>query len=264
MKNVFLGLLFVCLSGFAQEFPKDAVDLIIGKELGIKKKSTELQKYDFRDFYKFADFYDIKSKHYRKDLKFKYNDLINEKFILSDTIPYIGYGKKKYVFELSNEKLGKIYYDYDPTFNLSWIFYVEGGIKYPDGYWCKDITKKEDKFTSTTKYYSPSEGKVSFIKEKGIIYIYLNAYGKTLNVNEKGVIILLDDGSKVVNETAKIDAKVDGDGWYSYTTLFALSDDNIKKISNSFITDYRLYIYDFKLDDGMVFSEYLKCLKNKN
>jgi hypothetical protein len=261
-KLIVLILLIVYGVSFGQTYPKDAVELLVGKELKVlpKEYNTEVGYYDF---YKNKDYYSIKSKGYYKSIKAKY-DVFNGaifKLISFENIKN-SIGKRMLSLELYNDKIGIVYYDYDPNFNLSWIFEVIGGIQYPDNYWCKEIETKTDKFTSITSYNSPINEHVSFIKEKGFTYIYLLSHGKTPTVGGTGVIILLDDGSKIENKEAKIDVKYAGDGYYDYSTLFSLKDDEIKKLSETQITDYRLFIYEFKIDKekGWFFKEYLKCL----
>jgi len=252
MKKI-IFLLFIGSFGFAQEYPKDAVELVVGKELKILP-CDYCVKDGYYNFYKKSDL------EYKNKLKHKYDDLNGKVFVLKSFTRNVGTLKNDILLELLNSTQGTIYYKYSPWNKGSWIFEIIGGIVYPDGYWCKDIERKEDKFTNEVRLNSPSTEHVSFIKDKGIIYIYLTSHGKTLNVNQKGIIILLKDGSKITNETANIDVKVDGDGWYTYTSMFALSNEDISKISNSYITDYRLFVYDFALDNGILFSEYIKCL----
>lgn len=252
MKKI-IALLLFNVSVFAQDYPKDAIELVVGKELKILP-CNHCVKNGYYNFYKKPDL------EYKNKLKHNYDDLNGKIFVLKSFIRNTGRLKQNISIELYNSEQGFIYYEYEPWNKGSWIFEIVGGIKYPEGYWCKDIEKKDDKFTNQVRFNTPSNEHVSFIKEKEIIYIYLTSHGKTLNVNEKGIIILLKDGSKVTNQTANIDVKPDGDGWYTYTTMFALSNEDITKISNSYITDYRLFVYDFALDNGALFSEYLKCL----
>lgn len=257
MKKLFLLLIFVYGVSFGQTYPKDAVELLVGKDLKVLPASSSV----YFDFYKNKDFDNIKGSGYYKRMKVKYELFNGAIFKLISFERYKNsISKPNIKLELFNEKIGTVFYDYDPNFKLSWIFEVVGGLEYPNSYWCKDIETKEDKFTSTIKYNSPITNHVFFIKEKGITYIYLKSYGKTIVLNQKGIIILLSDGSKIENKTTKIDVDSDGDGYYTYSTLFALTDNEIKKLSENYITDYRLYIYDFKLDEGVLYQEYLKCL----
>ena len=254
MKKIILFILLISGVCFSQDYPQEAIELVVGKELKILP-CNYCVKDGYYNFYKKSDL------EYKNRFKHKYEDMNGKVFILKSFMRNVGRLKKDISLELFNKEIGTIYYEYEPWNKGSWIFEIIGGLTYPEGYWCKDIETKTDKFTETTKYNTPSEEHVFFIKEKGVTYIYLKSHGKTLNVNSNGVIILLNDGSKINKETAKIDVKVDGDGWYTYTSMFSLTDEEIKKISDTYITDYRLYIYDFKLDNGKLYSEYLKCLQ---
>lgn len=252
MKKIIV-LLLVSVSLFAQDYPKDAIELLVGKELKVLPSSSDyVQKEGYYNFYKKQDL------SYNSKLKAPYKDFLGKIFTLKSFEKKIGRLNSDISLELFDGKKS-IYYEYNPEQMGSWIFEIIGGIVYPKDYWCKDIVKNYDKFTNKIKYTSPTDKHVYFLKEDGVTYIYLEAHGKTTSVGSKGVIILLNNG-KIENPSALIDIKYDGDGWYTYTTLFALSESEIKLLSENYITDYRLYVYDFKLDNGSLYREYLKCL----
>ena len=257
MKKVLWLLVFVYGIGYGQTYPKDAVELLVGKELKILPSSSDYTiKEGYSNFYKKPDL------AYKNRIKAEYNKFNGSIFNLVSFQKNAGTLKSSILLELKNSKLGTVFYEYEPQFESFWIFEVIDGLKIPEGYFCKEIETKIDKFTSITSYNSPIKEHVSFIKEKGITYIYLLSHGKTPTVGGTGIIVLLDDGSKIENKEAKIDVKYTGDGYYDYSTLFSLKDDEIKKLSENQITDYRLYIYEFQIDKGKgwILKEYLKCL----
>lgn len=257
MKKVLWLLFFIYGFSFGQTYPKDAVELLVGKELKILPSTSDyVIKTGYYNFYKKPDL------AFKNRLKADYESLNGAVFKLISYQKNVGSLKTSISLELNNSKFGSIYYEYEPKFESYWIFDVIGGYNIPDNYFCKEIETKNDKFTGLTKYNSPIDEHVFFIKEKGITYIYLLSHSKSLTVGGNGVIILLDDGSKIENKEAKIDVKYDGNGYYDYSTLFVLNDDQIKKLIENQITDYRLYVYDFKIDKakGWFFKQYLKCL----
>ena len=76
-------------------------------------------------------------------------------------------------------------------------------------------------------------------------YLTLKSVGYTLNFGEKGVIVLLEDGSKIERPSASIDCDSATSGWM-YSAWITLSDDEIEKLKTTKIAQWRLYIYDSK------------------
>lgn len=131
---------------------------------------------------------------------------------------------------------------------------------------CDGIIIKPDKFTGDTTYYS-SYDDVMFIKIKKSndvvkYFMRLKTTGLTANVNLHGVIVLLENGNKIVKENAEVKVDVNDDAEYVYTSFFELSIDELDLLINNNITDYRLYIYDTTLSEyeSNKYNALLKCL----
>jgi len=261
MKKILFALLIMPILLFGQTYPKDAIEPLVGKEIKLLPSTSETV---IKNGY--YNFYDNPDLSFRSRIKAKHEKFSNQLFQIKSFKKNAGDSKDEISIELYNKKIGTVYYGYKPFSEGFWIFEVIGGLSFHDGYFCRDIEIKEDKFTGVKKYNSPTDKHVFFIKEKDVIYLYLKSHGKTLNINPKGIIILLDDGSKIENNTSIIDVKTDGYGDYNYSVLFPLTADEIKKLSEHQITDYRLYVYDFKIDvgEGWFYREYLKCLTKTN
>ena len=125
---------------------------------------------------------------------------------------------------------------------------------------CQDCAslfeKKVDKFKNETSFNVPGLNNVSFVKSispKGTrYYLSLVNTGHTLNVREKGVTVLLSNGTKIVRAQEIIDVEPDldhhfGPGDYEYSAFCAITPAEIARIAKVGITDFRLYIYDFTL-----------------
>jgi hypothetical protein len=125
-------------------------------------------------------------------------------------------------------------------------------------YYCEDIITETDKFTKKITKYSPLLEDIGFTKVGGKIYISLYAKGETLNVNERGVKIILKDGSIINKPNLNID--VTYNSGYRYSVFFPLNKLEIQKIIKNPITDFRLFIYDNTVSNPDKFSYYLKCL----
>jgi hypothetical protein len=65
------------------------------------------------------------------------------------------------------------------------------------------------------------------------IYIALQATASTLQVDKKGVTILLANGTKIKNSEAEIEVK-SGEKEYEYQTIFKLTQEDIEKLKKSY------------------------------
>ena len=125
-----------------------------------------------------------------------------------------------------------------------------------------DIYKKKlsitnDEFTGeiTTNNPYDTKGAVIYKYSKKVngkmtdnFYLSLDACGSTLNVAEKGVIILFDDGSKFEKPNAEIDVDYKGEYCtYKYSCIIPLTKTELLTFSKKKIKKYRLYIYDEEL-----------------
>ena len=122
-----------------------------------------------------------------------------------------------------------------------------------------DIKMKVDKFEGTTSWNSPYYGKgiaattpkrVSFVKVKSkkggfTNYLSLTTYGSTLNVGEKGLVILFQDGTKIEKPNADIDYESNtGSPYWEYTAFEGISDEELEMFATKKIDAFRLYMYE--------------------
>lgn len=139
----------------------------------------------------------------------------------------------------------------------------------PNEKYCKKILTDIDKFEGDTTYRSPHKtgfiDPLYYIKSNGLIMMYINVPGSTVNIGEKGVIILLKDGTKIEKPNVSIDceANVSGAPGFVYSALFVLSPKEIESLSKSPVSSVRLYIYDSDLNERRQVKqmEYLRCLR---
>lgn len=130
--------------------------------------------------------------------------------------------------------------------------------------YCKKITTKTDKFTGNTSHQSPYGGKIWLLKSGNTLFLNLFANGSTLNVGEKGVIIILESGEKIVRPKQEIKTDTATTGW-SYHAGIVLTPEEVEKLKASPITDFRLYIYDESLSkkEKIIYQELIKCIDSK-
>lgn len=251
----FLLITAIC-SG--QDFVGKNVELLNGKVLIVKEKDKELQRFGYDNF--FTD-ENLKNKYAKDSSIFNtpYDSLVTKKFKVIDIKPFKdGIGSEYFILKLENEKTGILYFQYNPKNEFKFVFNVEGGVVFPDGYWCNDIKIEKDKFTNVVTKRSPLLERIAYSKEKGIIDISINIPGSTVNFDGKGVILLLSDGTKISKPNQKI--SVDYRDGYRYSAYFQLNKIEIDRIIKNPITDVKLYIYDAEIFNPKKYSEYLKCL----
>lgn len=262
---------FIVLStlAYGQNFPAASVDLLIGKELKVREKEESLQKYGYREFYT-DESLKLKFDASLSDANSKYESLVGKIFKLVSYEPYIDKtGAKKFKLKIDNAETGILYYDYDPRFENEFEFIVIDGINYPEGFFDKDIKESRDKFKNEITYTSPvGYDKINFMKVKNLkgthTYMALSEVGNAINLNKKGVVLLLENGFRINKPKAELHVEVSNSGnGYIYSAFFELTTDDIKLLSTNAITDFRLYIYDRSVSTGYTLREQLKSIVKK-
>jgi hypothetical protein len=97
-----------------------------------------------------------------------------------------------------------------------------------------------------------------------LYYLGLRTYGSTVNVYEKGVTILFDDGTKWYKQS-KIDVQADNNG-FEYSAFILLNASDLLTFTTKKIKKFRLYIYDGAINtsDADKFNLFIKCVKTTN
>jgi len=282
MKKFFftLALTLTFLNIFSQSFPENNPELLLNKTVKPKVISEILQKYAYKNFY--LEF-DKEKKQFTKDEKTNkpfasgpsyslvsdYTKLVGKEFKVLEIFEIAtnsSFGVKEYAVEIENAEIGKIFYKYNPKYEHSFELEVVGGLDYPQDFFCSKIEQQKDKFEDKVTFFTPTENGISFMKsiEKGKTFIYLSVKvnGSTLNVSEKGLNLLFEDGTKFTKPEAKIDTKPSSGSGYIYSAFVQLTSADIKILTQKNITDTRLFIYDGTVDkdSAKAIREYLKCL----
>jgi hypothetical protein len=218
------------------------------------------------------------------DTKYNFNtvkdSLMNRIFIVENIIDKTGKewnetAKTDYftnpLFVLKDTLTGQIiYYKYDKVYKHFFPFNTSK-INYPADYFCSKIEKEKDEFTGEIKFSSPlmSGRQISPMtiykhinKGKAVYYLSLRTTGSTVNVNETGVIILFQDGSKWTR-ASKIDVDAGSTG-FDYSAFITLTPADLITFSTKKIKKFRLYIYDEEVNssDADIFKLYTECIKN--
>mgnify|MGYP001596919021 CR=1 FL=1 len=120
----------------------------------------------------------------------------------------------------------------------------------------KDIEVSIDKFDGSTTWRSPMVSKTygqpmlervyftKFKKDGEVrLYLSLTTNGSTLNVGEKGVVILFTDGDRLDYPNEKIDVRA-GEGSFMYSAFIRLGEEEMDKFINKDIDVFQLYIYE--------------------
>lgn len=263
----FLTMLFFLITTILfsqQNFPETDPSLLLNKKVKVLPRDPRLQKFGYDGFYKNDK---MKQKYACcESFNSKYESLANKEFTVLSSEPYANIlGDTLYKLKIHNDEIGDLFFSYDPRFEYSFPFEVIGGLTFPEGYFCRQIIEKTDKFTNEKSIWSPMfQGIVFFktIKNGTHYYMQLRLDGSTLSTNKKGLILLLSDNKRIERPEADVDVGVSKvSGYYSYSTIIELNDDERKLLTENDITDARLYIYDANYKDGSYkLKEYAKCV----
>ena len=279
IKKIFtLSLTFMFLSLFSQNYPEKNPELLVNHIVKPKVIAEVLQQYAYKNFYLEFDkekkqIIDETKKPFATgpsySLKSDYSKLVGKEFKVIQVYPItpkFSFSTEKFAVEMENPEIGKVFYQYDAKYEHDFELEVVGGITYPEGFLCSKVQYQKDKFENKETYFTPTEDGISFMKVvengKKTIYLSIDVYGSTLNVGEKGINILFENGKKFSKPEAKIDTDVRSGSGYTYSGFIALTPTEIKTFSENNITDTRLYIYDSTVDNESAkkIKEYLNCL----
>jgi len=135
---------------------------------------------------------------------------------------------------------------------------------------CSEIIKRGDEFTDEifhTGRIKSTLGNYQIITKSvknGVenIYLSLTVPGRTVNVMKKGVILLLDDKTKINLPGVDVECNVSSKGGYEYYSFIELTKEQIEILKVKEIDKIRLYIYDSDLNGSTSYKlkEYLNCL----
>lgn len=173
------------------------------------------------------------------------------------------------ILQLEGNDLNTYYFAYDARKEMYFPFLVSLNIEGID--FCSKINQKKDDLTGKTAWSSPTNKNdiygpsVLLIENDGKkdIYLSLSTIGSTLNVKEKGVIILFEDGTKIERPNAQIETDVAKNNDWRYSTFLTLSEEELDIISTKRMTKFRLYIYDGNVNGSEQFMNFSRCIKQK-
>jgi hypothetical protein len=262
MKRIATLLLFIIslVASSQQQFfvGKDS-DLLIGKSVTIKEGQSA-----YNEFYKNPGLTKIL---FKKGNGSDPDKLKGQIFEVKGSMKHPKSYVSDIVLILENKEQGIVYYSYNPKYSDMFLLNVVGGFTPPDNFLCTRLITEKDNFSSKLTTNTPIEYEYSITKveENGDtrIYLTLQSYGPTLNINKKGLKILFSDGTVLVKPDVKIDYKIEsGLRGYTYSCFLKLEKEDIVAFTNKTITDYSLYIYERKFKNSNAFDlkEYLKCL----
>lgn len=128
------------------------------------------------------------------------------------------------------------------------------------------IIRKVDEFTDDIKIYSPDSKFVvnKVIKTNGetILYVMLKTTATSLSINEKGIYVIFEDGTRITGDsTINVEVK-EGKGWDYWAPIDISSENNLKLFSSKRIKKFRLYVYDEEFAELTAdkFMNYIKAI----
>jgi hypothetical protein len=204
---------------------------------------------------------------------------VNRTFIIEDIIGKDGkpilFGSDfdKPIF-LLRDTINKqvIYYLYDKQHEHNFSFIVSH-ITIDINALCLEIEKRTDDFTNEVRINNPimvgrqiSSMILYKLVKSDIVtyYLSLKTYGRTVNIGERGVIILFDDGTRMSKPTVEIDIDIDEKG-FEYSAYIPLTETEVNSLTTKKIKKFRLYVYDEEVSPGFAdkFRYYVKCVMDK-
>lgn len=135
--------------------------------------------------------------------------------------------------------------------------------------YCSHYGIDKDKFSNKVTYRSNSVKNISFVKlvenKTTNVYMSISIIGSTVNVGEKGVYLLFDDGTKIIKKEVEINVESTSKG-FEYSAFFKINKNDLSILKTKFLTDFKLFIYDdvLKSGDASDLREYAKCLDKLN
>ncbi len=247
-----LSLLFLLLLSnvvTAQYFPGKHYRSFLGKKVKIVTKGSY-----YYDVYKKPS---TRSKHYAEVDGHTPKQALEDKVFM--VIGFEGETTTGLFFVLSNAETGKVYYDYSLYHEILFDLVPVEDFDFKDEV-CSEIRSWTDKFTGEIRKTMSTNYNVYFSRNGNDIYTILKTKSKTLVVGKKGATMLLEDGSKIKDTETEIDVKTVDDGYYEYSVVIRLTPEDIEKLKKSYVTDYRLYIFDESVNSGKICKKLFECI----
>lgn len=276
MKRIFLVavvlLPFMCF-GQITSFAGTYADCYVGHTLIVKPKDPALQGYGYRDFYKTAKNVDSPKNHFTVSkekyvISSDYSLLVYRRFkctsVFRDSTD-IGFMQQYYWLKLQNDTLGTAFYRYDAKYDFNFSFELDSVITIPQDKVCANIREKRDKFEGHDRFYTPLDEDVSLMKVKhdSVYRYYLNlTYPVSSPTFNKGVIVLLNDGTKLNYPEAKVETSVSGSS-YMIKSFISLKPADVELLKIKEITDAKIYATEIKIKNGWAYKYYMNCLFDK-
>lgn len=256
---VFLATSLNCYS--QQDYPGTSIELLNGKELKVMPRREQLQQYGYGGF--FTD-KTLKKNYKKSGIGTKHSALVGKIFKIVSYEPHYS----DYIITLENSETGILYYSYKTKYD-EFPFQVIGGIEFPDGFYCKEISidKKFNynianyEYTVRTPciedicvwYYPDSKYRLHFlitdaspVKETGL----------------KGITIFFKNGTELVIPDAVIEVEP-ASGKYNFKTLVTLTESQLKILSENIIVRKKIGAHEAEVEGGKKIMELIKCLYNK-
>lgn len=191
-----------------------------------------------------------------------------ENLIKFDTIIVLDYINQFYKIKCASGKVGYIY-EFKIFTNKETEKLKSKATKFniDDISICENFIYNKDDFTDEITFNSPYNNIVIYKikkKNKTNYFLALHSKGFTLSLNEKNIMILFNDKTKLV-KYSKIDCNIDSEGNYKYSAFIPLTLNDLNILKSKEIAKFRLYIYDTDISSDMshLFKKYVNCIIKK-
>lgn len=174
-----------------------------------------------------------------------FKDLKNDTLVFDNVTYLIENGAYKIPLTSLNGKR-KYVLNYSSVLRYEFPFSIIDPIIIPDNFFCSELKYKKDEFKDTETINTGMNGDINFfktIKENDTFYtMVLSVNANSFLSNKTGVIILFNDGSKIIKPNENISSNItDYPNYYHSIAAISLNNEDILKLSKNGIKGYQLY-----------------------
>ncbi|MDV6169542.1 hypothetical protein R1T16_13990 [Flavobacterium sp. DG1-102-2] len=265
-KIMLLFALLLSINSFAQNYPGEKVELLVGKTIRVIPKDESLQKYGYTDFFKDPDF----QKNYKKSgTSTPYAELAGKEFKVVSFENFIaGRSTKKTRLVLENPETGTLYFNYNSISPNTFPFEVIGGLEYPEGHFCSNIEPvKAEPYEPGGKFYATKKRTDGVLlygykgQHENITFKinYSTGEERFKTVKQKGITLTFDNGEIISRPDDEVLPDSDGNNVLS-ASIMVLEAHKLKLIKEHSVVSIKVGKYEIKYKEGFALKEYIKCM----
>lgn len=240
-------------------FPGKNVDLFVGHSFIAAPKDPRLQENGYRNFSTNLDEHPPMLWD-----PMPYNVLQGDTFLCTGLNPWEGkFGDEHRILDLQNRSGKKLFYFYDPRYSSELNLIPVGEITPVSGYYCRDVRKTVDRFDDTETWATEQPQPLVYWKRimnsDTVYYLFLTTTAELPNTGSDAVLIL--KSGKRLTKTCTMAMTVTDKGDYQAKSTCRLQQDDVDLFISDPISEFRIFLYEQRVDDPEHFSDMLNCIR---